>query len=250
MTSVAMSTRLTSASPSVVSVRRSSAPPDGAREGDRRRGVLQAAQEIERFDDTVGPRLRRGIVERDDEIAFGRGAEPPLDDRPRLQIVGQRDRAEVVTERRAEPCGRRLHGGDAGHDRDVERRAIAARPRSPRTPPPPWRTRPGRRRRRQRPCAPLRRASARDGRGRVRRDCRSRARAGRARASAARHRARSRRRRSRPRSPRRPRASSIRPGRGRGRRSASRPVTAAARSPAPGSSKNRARPRRSCRKAA
>ena len=173
-----MSTRLRSASASVVSVSVSSGAPDGAGEGDRRRRALQRAQEIEGLDDARGPRLRGGIVERDDEIAFGRGLQAPLDDRPGLQIVGERDRAEIVAERRAEPRRRRLHRRDAGRDHDVERAPFRLAPRSPRTPPPPWRRRRDRRRRRPRRRGPPRPATARAARGRARRDCRLHARAG------------------------------------------------------------------------
>ena len=84
-----------------------------------------------------------------------RRVEPALDQLPRLEIVGERDRAEIVAERRADARGDRQHRGDAGHDREVERApGFAARLRSPRRPPPPWRTRRDRRRRRPRRCAP------------------------------------------------------------------------------------------------
>ena len=125
-------------------------------------------------------------------------AQPPLDDRPGLQIVGQRDRAEIVAERRAEPRRGRLHRGDARHDamssarqagspaldrlehrrRHGEDAGIAARDDARRAGPP-------------------RRGRARGGRGRARRGCRWRGGAGPARAARGRDRARSRRGRSR-----------------------------------------------------
>ena len=88
------------------------------------------AQQRERLEDLPWPRLRGRIVERDHEIALGRRPEPPLDEAPGLQIVGQRDRAEIVAERRAEPGGGGLHGGDAGHDADVETSRQAGSPAS------------------------------------------------------------------------------------------------------------------------
>ena len=154
--------------------------------------------------------------------------QPPLDDRPGLQIVGQRDGAEIVAERRAKASRRRLHGRDArGHARR-RARAIRAFPRSPRTRPQPWRTRRDRRRTRPRPRDPPSPVAGRAARGRARRDCRSRARAGRTAASSARHRPRSRRRRT----PRRSRAPlpGVIQSAGPGPRPtiATRPVTAAA----------------------
>ena len=67
------------------------------------------------------PRPRHRIVERDDEAGAGRGIEPPLDQVPGLEIVGQRQRAEIVAERRADPRRDREHGGNAGNENDIER---------------------------------------------------------------------------------------------------------------------------------
>ena len=114
MTSVLMSARPGSASPSVVSV-------DASRRRGRPRGRRRPASSprlAPRSNAKASwiwsrPRLRGGIVERDDEIALARGVEPALDDRPGLQIVGERDRAEIMAERRAEPRRRRLHRADA-----------------------------------------------------------------------------------------------------------------------------------------
>ena len=175
MTSVAMSTKPTSASPSVVSDERLVGAPDRAGEGDRRRRRLHGSQQVEGLRDAVRPRLRGRIVERDDEIALRRRAQAALDDRPGLQIVGERDGAEIMAERRAEPRRRRLHRGDARRDLNVELAAIADRLRPPRTPPPPSRTRPDRRPRRRRPRRPPPQASAQGGRGPFRPDCRWRA---------------------------------------------------------------------------
>ena len=105
--------------------------------------------------------------------AVGGGVEPALDQVPRLEIVGQRERAEVMAERRADPGGHRQHRGDAGDDGEVERAPGRPGPlRSPRTPPPPWRTRRDRRRRRPRRSRPAPRGAARPRRGRPPRGCR------------------------------------------------------------------------------
>ena len=103
---------------------------------------------------------------------------------PGLQIVRQRDRAEIAPKRRADFGGGSQHRGDAGLDMDVELapgRIASSRP--PRTPPPPSRTRRDRRRRPQRLCRPRRRASAHAAPDRVRRGCRRRGGAGRGRSS-------------------------------------------------------------------
>ena len=107
----------------------------------------------------VRRRSRDGIVEGDDEIALGRGADARLDRLPRRQQVGERDGAEIMPERRAGARRRRLHGGDAGRDDDLE--AARADPegrrsrRGIRTPAPPWRRCRHRRRRRARPSGLL-----------------------------------------------------------------------------------------------
>src|SRR5262245_33543101 len=67
------------------------------------------------------PRARDRIVEGDDEACGRRRLEPPLDQLPRLEIVGQRQRTEIVTERRADSRGDSEHSGNARHDLDVER---------------------------------------------------------------------------------------------------------------------------------
>ncbi len=116
-----MSTRLTSAAPSVVIVSFSSARPTARAKATGVAALLTPRKRSNASTMRDGLRLRRGIVERDDEVAFGRRPEAPLDDRPWLQVVGKRDGAEIVAERRAEPRRRRLHRRDAGDDRDVER---------------------------------------------------------------------------------------------------------------------------------
>ena len=120
-TSVAMSASLPSASPSVVKVSASSARPTARAKATGVACAFKLRSRSNACDDAGRPRPRRRIIERDDEIAFGRGAQAPLDDRPRLEIVGKRDGAKIVAERRAEPGRRRLHRGHAGADCDVER---------------------------------------------------------------------------------------------------------------------------------
>ena len=206
MTSVAMSACAASASVKRRDVDLLIGPADRAAEHDRRRRRQMAAQPLDGGAELPRPRPRHRIVERDDEARARRGVEPPLDQVPGLEIVGQRQRAEIVAERRADPRRDREHRGDAGHDRDVERApSFPVRIRSLRRPPPPWRTRRDRRRKRRRRCAPCCRMTQRRGGagallaivGRV---------AGLVRAAPARDRdrARSRRARVRQRAPRRP----------------------------------------------
>ena len=126
MTSVAMSTRPGPLRRASSTSALSSARPTARAKATGVAARLSAAQEIEGVDDARRPRLRGGIVERDDEIAFGRGLQAPLDDRPGLQIVGERDGAEIMAERRAEPRRRGLHGGDAGRRRRCRARATPA----------------------------------------------------------------------------------------------------------------------------
>ena len=183
--------------------------------------------------------------------AAGRRIEPPLDQLPRLEIVRQRQRAEIVAERRAGPRRDREHGGDAGHDGDVERPpGLGPASRSPRTPPPPWRTRRDRRPTRWRRARPARHGAAPPRRARPPRDCRTHAASDRRAPERGRDRGRSRRAHRRRRAPRAPRASGSgrRPGRARRRRA--RPLTAAPPSPAPAPWRNRARTCRACRRAA
>ena len=61
---------------------------DGTRKGDRSRPGLDAAQQSEGLMDAIGPRLGRGVVKRDHEVAFSGGAQPTLDNVPRLEIIG------------------------------------------------------------------------------------------------------------------------------------------------------------------
>ena len=87
----------------------------------RRFGGLERPQEIEREAELMWARLRRRIVEGDHEVGLGCRLQPPFHRRPGLQIVGQRDRAEIATKGRTDFGGCRQHCGDAGLDTDVER---------------------------------------------------------------------------------------------------------------------------------
>ncbi len=75
----------------------------------------------ERLAELMWPRLRGGIVECDHEIRFGGGLEAALDGGPALEIIRQRDGAEVATQRRADFGRRRQHRRHAGLDPDIER---------------------------------------------------------------------------------------------------------------------------------
>ena len=72
----------------------------------------------------IRPRARGRIVKGDDEIAARCSLQPPLDGRPRLEIVGKRDGAEIATERRARQGRSRQHRRDARLHADVERAPV------------------------------------------------------------------------------------------------------------------------------
>ena len=121
MISVAMSAEASAAAASAVTVTLSSPPSHRATENHRRRARQMPRQQRERLAELPGPRAGDRVIEGDDEAGRGRRVEAPLDQLPRLQIVGQRQRAEIVAERRAGAGRDREHGGDARHDGDVER---------------------------------------------------------------------------------------------------------------------------------
>ena len=121
MIRVAMSAADGSAASSEQTSTLSSGRPIGAAENHRRRCRKMPPQPLERLAELPGPRPRDRIVERDDETRARGGVEPALDQFPGLEIVGQRDGAEVMAERRADARGDREHRGDARHDRDIER---------------------------------------------------------------------------------------------------------------------------------
>ena len=86
-----------------------------------------AAQPFDGGAELPRTRARYGIVERDHKARASRRIEAALDQLPRLEIVGERERAEIMAERGADARGNREHRGDAGNDRDIER-APAFRP--------------------------------------------------------------------------------------------------------------------------
>ena len=79
-----------------------------------------STQDIEGFAELVRAGLADGIVEGHHEAGGGRGHEALFDDAPGLQVVRQRNGAEVMAERRARLGRDREHGGHARHDRDFD----------------------------------------------------------------------------------------------------------------------------------
>ena len=63
---------------------------------------------------------RCGVVERHHEVDLGGGPEPARDRRPRCQQIGERDRAEIVADRRAGAGGGGLERADAGLHRKLD----------------------------------------------------------------------------------------------------------------------------------
>ena len=121
MISVAMSAEASAAAASAVTVTLSSPRPTAR---PKITGVVPGKcrdSKRERLAELPGPGAGDRVIEGDDEAGRGRRVEAPLDQLPRLQIVGQRQRAEIVAERRAGAGRDREHGGDARHDGDVER---------------------------------------------------------------------------------------------------------------------------------
>src|SRR5690606_37581831 len=66
----------------------------------------------------AGPGNR--IVECDDETRGSGGVQARLDHLPWLEIVGQRDGAEIVAKRRPDTRCNGQHGGNSGHDGQVQ----------------------------------------------------------------------------------------------------------------------------------
>ena len=123
-------------------------------------------QRVERRAELPGPGARGRVVEGDHEPRLGRSRQPAQHRRPRLEVVGERDRAEIVPERRPHPRGGGEQGGDAGHDLHIQRAPRRPRrSRSPRRRRSPSRTRPDRRRKPARRGAPRRRAPGPAARG-------------------------------------------------------------------------------------
>ena len=92
---------------------------DGTRKYDDGFRRATGAQNFERIADLIGPRLRCRIVERDDEVRLRCETQTFLDRRPRFQVIGKRDGAEVVPERRTDARGGGEHRRDAGLDANI-----------------------------------------------------------------------------------------------------------------------------------
>ena len=206
-------------------------PPHRPPEDHRRLRRQRLAQHLERPTELPRPRPAHRVVERDHEARPRRRAQPRLHQRPGLQVVRQRQRAEVVPERRAAPAPPPPASPSPPAPWPPRSPASPpARPRSPRRPPPPSR-RP--RDRRPTPPPPRRPAAASASAARARASSsrlseRVRHLLG-PRAPAARDRAHSRRDRSPPPPPPAPRRSSGRPAPARARR----PPAARSRPPLP-----------------
>ncbi len=95
---------------------------DVAAEHDDRLRRAMPAHDVERAIELHGPRARHRVVEREREIGGRRVIDAFFDDRPRLQVVRQRDQAEIVAERRAGFGRRRERGRHAGHDVELDGR--------------------------------------------------------------------------------------------------------------------------------
>ena len=90
----------------------------------RRAGRPVACEDGEGALDLVAALQRARIVEGDHEVALCSGLQPPFDDLPGRQQVGQRDTAEVVAYHGACLGGGGLEGGDAGNDIDRDARGL------------------------------------------------------------------------------------------------------------------------------
>ncbi|KGW79234.1 hypothetical protein Y046_3854 [Burkholderia pseudomallei MSHR2990] len=95
---------------------------DVAAEHDDRLRRAMPAHDVERAIELHGPRARHRVVECEREIGGRRVIDAFFDDRPRLQVVRQRDQAEIVAERRAGFGRRRERGRHAGHDVELDGR--------------------------------------------------------------------------------------------------------------------------------
>src|SRR2546421_479115 len=80
-----------------------------------------SAQSLKSVTELVGPGPRYRIIKSDHETGARGGIEPALDQLPGLEIVGERQRAEIMSERGAGARRNREHRGDARHHCHVER---------------------------------------------------------------------------------------------------------------------------------
>ncbi len=91
-----------------------------AGQDDGRVGRAVPEQDRFRLGELGAAALRDGIVEGDDEIALGGGADARFDRLPGGQQIGERDGAEIMAERCTGAGGGGLHGGDAGRHDDLD----------------------------------------------------------------------------------------------------------------------------------
>jgi hypothetical protein len=82
------------------------------------------AHRVERAIELPRPRTRDRVVERHHQIGLRRVPQARLDHLPRLQVVRERDRAEVVAERRAGLRGGRERRRHAGFDAQLDGRPL------------------------------------------------------------------------------------------------------------------------------
>ena len=78
------------------------------------------AQQIEGPVQLVGAGAADGIIKGHDETGARCGNKSGLNDGPGLEVVGERDRTEIMPERCAGPCRNGQHGGDARYDAEFD----------------------------------------------------------------------------------------------------------------------------------
>ena len=93
---------------------------DRAGKNNRRRSGLEASQQRESVMDAARPRGRGGVIKRDHEIRGCRRREPVFHQGPGFAIVGQGNRAEIMSQGRANPRRRRLQRRYPRANRDVD----------------------------------------------------------------------------------------------------------------------------------
>jgi hypothetical protein len=120
MTSVAMSAGRAGAASRVTTSSRASVAADRPAEDHRGCRRQVAGEQVEGRRELRRAGSGHGIVERDDEACLRGEGEAALDECPGLEVVRQRDGAEVVAERRAGGGGDGEHRGHAGDDGEVD----------------------------------------------------------------------------------------------------------------------------------
>ena len=95
-------------------------PADVASDDDDGVGGAALEQDLLGVGDLGGARPGRRVVDREHEVGLGDGAQPLLDERPRLEPVGQAHHREVAADRRAGAGRDRLHGREPGQHPDLD----------------------------------------------------------------------------------------------------------------------------------